>query len=247
MTACTDMERTNPVDPKNEKSMTETIVLIEAFVNTNNDFQYNEWMLSAIQSVSQLYSERIVIAEYHRNVSEPGYDDPYSDVRYEELYTTYLSAFSGSLKGVPDVFFQGISGRIQGAYETDDAEDRIMTIVNPILETVNEYYIESEVKQKSTGLEVLVRAARLGNKALGKARLRFIFIREVDQDILRNVVVGPVDWISPIVVQDLEAGDYFEHTEETIKFAPSTDPDRMIVVLTSADGKTVYQSLEVSL
>jgi hypothetical protein len=245
MAACTDLERTNPVDPKNEKSMTESVVLIEAFVNTFNDTLYNQWMLSALNEIDQLYNDRILIAEYHRNVSDPKFDDPHSDIRYEELYNTYLSAFSGSVKGVPDVFIQGINGRVQGASATDDARDRVAAIVNPILETVNEYYIEGEVNQTSSGLEVLVRAARLGNKALGDARLRFIFLRAADQNLLRNVVVGPVDWISPIVIQDLAAGDYFEHSEEQIEF--SAAPDRLIIALTSADGKYVYQSLEVRL
>ena len=109
---CEDIPRDNVLDPKNPDSIIQHKIMIEAFVNTNNPSSVNEYALQALDSLSMLYADRLLIAEYHRNTAE--YNDPYHLDKGELLYQHYISQFD-NVKGVPDIFINGSNQRIQGA------------------------------------------------------------------------------------------------------------------------------------
>jgi hypothetical protein len=71
ISACEDIPRDNLLDPQNPDSYTSSIILLEAFVNTNNPLPYNLWALEALDEIGGLYGTKIVIAEYHRK--HPGF------------------------------------------------------------------------------------------------------------------------------------------------------------------------------
>jgi len=68
ISACDDIERDNILDPKNPGSYRPLTTMIEAFVNTENDQLYNQYMISALNKIKEQYGQKVVIAHFHRNV-----------------------------------------------------------------------------------------------------------------------------------------------------------------------------------
>ena len=73
--SCDDIPRDNVLDPKNSNSYRDQMVSIEAFVNTNNDSLFNEYMLSALAIIEGRYPGKVNIAHFHRNTRD-FQDDP---------------------------------------------------------------------------------------------------------------------------------------------------------------------------
>ncbi|MCK4754801.1 MAG: hypothetical protein KAS58_06175, partial [Calditrichia bacterium] len=64
--SCKDIPRDNVLDPKNPDSYRAQVISLEAFVNTENDQMYNEYMLSALQTIVNRYPGKLILLQYHR-------------------------------------------------------------------------------------------------------------------------------------------------------------------------------------
>ncbi|MFN2128874.1 MAG: hypothetical protein ACK2TU_13525, partial [Anaerolineales bacterium] len=122
--SCDDLPRDNLLDPKNPNSYRPQIVSLEAFVNTQNDADFNQYMLEALSIIEQRYPQKVAIAHYHRNVPDTTYEDSLAIQANEILYTQYVNYFDGQ-KGVPDVFINGVAKRIKGASSVATALERL--------------------------------------------------------------------------------------------------------------------------
>ena len=80
--------RDNILDPENPDSYRSHQIMIEAFVNTENPYPYNGYMLGALDSLLHLYKNQLFVAEYHRNTED--YPSDYHLAENEILYQTYL-------------------------------------------------------------------------------------------------------------------------------------------------------------
>ncbi|MEJ2050029.1 MAG: hypothetical protein P8Y60_09370, partial [Calditrichota bacterium] len=97
LSICKDIPRDNPLDPQNPNSYQQNVILLEAFVNTNNPYNYNLWALQALDSIAETYGSHVVIAEYHRNTSQ--FTDPLADPLFELLYEKYVEHSASVMKG----------------------------------------------------------------------------------------------------------------------------------------------------
>ncbi|MGD9898233.1 MAG: hypothetical protein AB7T22_03805 [Calditrichaceae bacterium] len=241
--SCDELPRDNLLDPKNSSGYRESVVFIEAFVNTHNPYQYNEFTLDALDEIESVYGNRVVIAEYHRNITLPDtiYSDPYYSLQNEQLYWRYVDAADPGSIGVPDVFINGYQNRVQGASSSSAARDRISKIVGSLVTEKNEYTIESDLRINGSVIQAKCRIARLGNQAADEMLLKMILINNYGETGLKRVV----DDISlPVTIAGLDAGSYIE---KDISQTFINEPDAVIIVLTSNDGLLIYQALKIDL
>ena len=89
--SCKDIPRDNVLDPKNPDSYRAQVIALEAFVNTENDQMYNEYMLSALGTIVDRYPGKLVLMQYHRNTIN--FTDSLAIPENEILYEQYLNTF----------------------------------------------------------------------------------------------------------------------------------------------------------
>ena len=200
--ACGDIPRDNALDPLNPDSTHPRKHLIEAFVNiSDHPSRYNQWMLEALNDLEALYEEDLVIAIYHRSIN--GYPDDYaspvSNTRYNDLYEALDDE---AIRGVPDVFINGTSQRIQGASDPSVAFDRLQAAVHEEFSNNHKFYMNVQVSTDMIDLTAAVTLSRLGNQDASNLRIQAMIISEYN-GAYRNHVV-----------QDLEISDTINHLDE---------------------------------
>lgn len=239
---CEDFPRDNVLDPKNPNSYQSSVVLLEAFVNTNNPFSYNLWALEALDSIKSIYGSNIVIVEYHRDTQD--FTDPYSKpLIFEPLYEKYVQNSISTVKGVPDVFIMGSGHRIQGASGINSVLTRLNSILSSLVVLNTHYSLEpATINFSGNQLSMSCRIARLGNQSAGNLGLRAILLQQINFQELKRVAM---DIVKADNISQLDAGEI-----RTINFDPvevNLLPNWIIFSLTSADGLTVYQNIKVNL
>jgi hypothetical protein len=242
ISACEDIPRDNLLDPQNPDSYTSSIILLEAFVNTNNPLPYNLWALEALDEIGGLYGTKIVIAEYHRNTSQ--YNDTLANTLvFEPIYENYVENSDPNLKGVPDIFINGIGGRVQGASGTSNVSNRLNNILTNQIILNNYFTLEpGEITVNSSQIFASCKIARLGNQSSEDLLLRIILIQNIDNQYLKRVVT---DVKKSNTINNLNPGEITTISFDPIIFAQR--PQKIIFSLTSADELTVYQNIEVDL
>jgi hypothetical protein len=155
--ACDALERNNPLDPQNPNSERRQVVLVEAFLNTATPF--SAFAMAALDSLAPAFpSQQVVIVEYH--LASATFPDasaiPANLDRYKNLTTT--------TPAVPDVFFNGVWQRVQGASSTTAALLRYRRAVQNEIDKIAHFTIEAQKTISSTSLTVEATLARLGNE-----------------------------------------------------------------------------------
>jgi hypothetical protein len=240
--SCSDFPRDNVLDPKNPNSYQSSVVLLEAFVNTNNPFPYNLWTLEALDSIKSIYGSNAVIIEYHQDTQQ--FTDPYSNTLiFEPLYEKYVQNSTPNVKGVPDVFIMGSGQRVQGASSTNSVLTRLNSILTPLV-VLNTYYTLEPANINISGnqLSMSCKVARLGNQSAANLSLRAILLRQVNSQELKRVAL---DIVKADNIARLEAGEI-----RTVDFDPFEfieRPDWIIFSLTSSNELMVYQNIKVNL
>ena len=183
--SCKDIPRDNLLDPQNPDSYQGSTILLEAFVNTNNPYNYNQWALQALDSIAEIYGSRVVIAEYHRNTSQ--YTDPLADPLFELLYDKYVQNSASPVKGVPDVFINGTGNRVQGASSVSSVLSRLNAALVDQVILENQYTLQpGEIKINGSEVNASCTIARLGNRSSENLLLKMILLlkpRYLFQDI----------------------------------------------------------------
>jgi hypothetical protein len=159
--ACEELERSNPLDPKNPRSERRRVVFIEAFVNDGTPF--SGFALAALDSLAAAFpQEQVVIIAHH--LPSSNFPDaqalPESADRYNNL--------AAANPGVPDVFVNGSSIRVQGASSTRNALMRYRIALQPELGKSAHFTIEARKNISGTTITVDVTIARLGNSSFSR-------------------------------------------------------------------------------
>ena len=183
--ACKDIPRDNILDPKNPDSYRSQIISLEAFVNTENDQMYNEYMLSALNTIVNRYPGRLILAQYHRNTTF--YTDSLAIPENETLYEQYIHTYD-DLKGVPDVFINGSDCRIKGASSIDSAIDRIDEAIQTLLIKNSYFTIEPTVVRDNSKISLSTKIARLGSDSASDIIVRATVTEQLDSGIYTRVV-----------------------------------------------------------
>jgi len=248
-TACSEIERDNILDPKNTSSKRESILLVEAFINTSDgvpsSYTYNYDALEAIDSLSDIYDDRFIWLEYHWNTSTP---DKYTDdltvtqgeVHYKKYTTDYDPARS---KGVPDIFINGAVNRVQGASEVSNVIKRVQDIASELILNNSDYTIEAEFDVLANQVEGTYRIARLGNSRSDKLQMRIISTEDNNDIGKGKRTVQAIAF--PESIDRIEAGEFFE--KEFNLQIEGFNPDKIIFILMDESGFKVLHAIEKEL
>lgn len=236
-----NIPRDNVLDPKNPNSLCLRKITIEAFVNTNNPYPYNQYMLSALDSLLKLYPGRLVVAEYHRNTEQDTSEFHLNE--NELLYQHYLDAVGSSLKGVPDVFINGVENRVQGASSVQSALLRLQQVILSEMTKNSHFTIELSYQLESGRLKPEATLARLGSEDAENILLKAVLVSRMDEDVHKRVVRGGV---KSSVIPALARGEIETFTLPEIPMDESVF-NRLIVYVTDQNEQSIYQceSIEV--
>jgi len=155
---CGDLDRSNPLDPKNPMAKRSRTVLVEAFVNT----QGGAVMQAATDGLARLSrdfgSDAFILLEHHVQKT------PNTDVLAVEASLTryYHLARLTSEQAIPDVFFDGSARRVQGASDAETAYLRYRSQLEDRLANSAQVTIEAEAHVEDGKLIVTADIAKLG-------------------------------------------------------------------------------------
>lgn len=160
LSACEELERNNPLDPRNPRSERNRLILVEAFVNDETPFSSHA--LKALDALSaRTAPDQMVIVEHH--LPHPNFADAYalaeSRDRYHDLAATDL--------GVPDVFLNGSAARVQGASNDANALLRYRNAIDAEAGKTAFFTIEARKSINGSALTVDIAIARLGDSDIG--------------------------------------------------------------------------------
>lgn len=239
LVAC-NIPRDNVLDPGNEDSYRPKRILLEAFVNTENAFQYNQYMLSALDSIASLYCDRVEIVEYHRNTLEDSsqFHQNISDIIYEQ----YVEGVAG-FKGVPHVFINGIDDYIQGASSIESALSRLQRVVDTRLSDNSTYTLEVNYEKTDHVIVPVIKLAKLGNQSAGHLKIRAILSCHIQDPYHKRVVVAGVKSND---IPQISAGEIHQETLPSMTFNGVASL-QLIVYLTDASELQVFQCVSVDI
>jgi hypothetical protein len=243
--SCLEIERDNILDPKNPSGKSESVILLEAFVNTTHLSLYNSYALEAIDNLKDLYKDRLIIAEMHKNVT--GDPDTLSLAENENLHNKYTVNYlpeSGRNKGLPDLFLNGAENRVQGAYSVSNVVSRVQEIASSLLLNKGYYTIEADIQKNENTISGKFRIARLGDSASDETILRIYVTYNSEFVNGKPGTTGKrtVCAIKSYPVSSVSAGDYIEENFN-IDIQVST-PEKIIFVLKDQSDLTVLHALE---
>lgn len=237
--SCSDIPRDNLLDPKNPEGFTESVVLVEAFVNTSDNLpsDYSDWAIKGLNDAADFIGEQVLVAEYHRDVQS--FDDTLNSeqtsTRFSQLHRQYT--IGQDTMGVPDIFVNGAGNRIRGSSGSDITELQVRDAITPFISEKNYFRIESETQVLSDNLvTVSCKIASLGNKSANGLNLRVIFLKDFGLN-LRHVVL---DLINAVPLADIEQGGVLEKELDPLQL--SSTPDRVIIAILSKDANQVLQA-----
>jgi hypothetical protein len=237
--SCKDIPRDNVLDPKNPDSYRAQVISLEAFVNTENDQLYNEYMISALETVVDRYPGKVLIMYYHRNTTH--FTDSLAIPENEILYEQYIGEFD-DLKGVPDVFINGSYDRIKGASSVESAIERIDNAIQPLLIENTFFTIEPVVKRDNSKISISTKIARLGSQSTSDVIVRAIVAEELDSNDNSRVV--RFTEISNLIPR-LEPGEQKEIKFSDVSINTSNDL-YVLFTVTSSQELVIHQSIEVN-
>jgi len=239
--SCSEIERDNILDPKNPSSHSDKVLLLEAFVNTNNPLDYNTYALNAIDALTldDDIKNHLIVLEYHRDTQL--YSDPLEADSFntENIYNSYMSYDPERFKGVPDLFLNGAEARVQGASSAGNVSNRVKDFATEQLLENGEYTIEVDFTFSTGNIDGKYRVARLGDKASEPTLLRMMIT--YNSGVNGKSTVSRVS--SPISVAAIDAGDFIEDDFQ-INNIPAAKAEKLVLVLTDIDGINVLHALE---
>ena len=241
--SCDDIERDNILDPKNPSSHRPHVISVEAFVNTNDSlpYNYNIFLLEALDQLETIYMGKITIAEYHRKINND-YPDGYDSNDNEILYNTYFQGINSGIKGVPDVFVNGIESRVQGASSAASVLFRLQEVLNPMVSQNSYFTIEPLITQDGNDHIISAKIARLGSTDAEHIIMKAVIISKYDNGLHERVVT---EYLKSQEIENISNG---EIKEINIGETPISQLEsKVIFMITSEDELQVFQSLSVSI
>jgi hypothetical protein len=191
-------------------------------------------MLDALRELKAKYGTAIVLCEYHRKLEN--YYDPYATPDNDLLYANYTD-----VKGVPDVFINGASVRIQGSSGSENSLFRLETALQDLLHKSSYFTFEPELNRDGNTVHLRVIMARLGSKSVQNIIVKAVLKEKIDDryhcNVVRKVMQSPViERMSPGDIQSL-VFDAFD-IEQSGTFS-------LVLLVSSAEKIEHYQTQEV--
>ena len=160
LSGCEDLERSNPLDPKNPHSRRPRTVLVEAFVNEGTGQPYCGYSREALEQVATEFgSTQLVIVEQHLRVES--WTDSYGLEDSNQRYDQYVQ----QNRGVTHVFIDGTSVAVQGASSAASVKPLYAAAINVEMTEASLFAMECRKSQVENHLDVEVKIARLGTES----------------------------------------------------------------------------------
>jgi len=232
---CGDLDRTNPLDPQNPDSIRGETVLVESFVNESGGTVI-ESSVNAFERILKEYgAETFIYMEHHVEKTKG------TDVHaLEASLSRYLSLVPQTAEqAIPDVFFNGIQGRVQGASDEESAYLRYSAELEKELGRKTTFTIEAAARLQAGNISVSAKIAKLGNTDAEEIVVSLAVTEKV-AGRLRKIVRAfiPVDTIG-----DLKHGE-IKSLSRDVAIQPEWNPDDLEIVVIVHNSRTlvVYQS-----
>ncbi|MBN1352939.1 hypothetical protein JXJ21_26350 [candidate division KSB1 bacterium] len=180
--AC-DLDRTNPLDPKNPDSYRSMPIVAEVFVNDDIAIQneYCDYALTAIENLSDSYTrEQLMIVEYHLPYQTKPDNDPNISDNFIPLYESYAPV--PDERGLPDIFLNGTSQRIQGASSLPTVQERLKASLASESGKKSYLTIEASLSQSGSNYSISGKIARLGKDDLANAEITAVLIEDLSRE-----------------------------------------------------------------
>ncbi len=177
---CGDLERDNPLDPKNPNSDVDRGILVELFLNDSTGYEYCNYALDAIEKLSQReeYKENLFVLEYHLTNRNANWNDPYAKDEFNQRYYEYVPKTSE--RGIPDAMFNGLVDRVQGA-SLEKIDDRYTEAANALLAKKGNFRIEAEKNISNNLIEIDVIVARFGSSGEEDIDLNVVLYEDLEK------------------------------------------------------------------
>ncbi|MCU0643227.1 MAG: DUF1223 domain-containing protein [bacterium] len=175
---CADLDRDNPLDPKNPGSETNRAILVELFINDSTGFEYCNFALDAIEKLSQReeFKNNLFVLEYHLTNRNTNWNDGYARDEFNQRYYEYVPLTSE--RGIPDALFNGALHRIQGASQ-EKIEERYASAASSLAGQKSYFHIEAEKKIAGNVITVNVNVARYGTSNAENIDLNVILYEDL--------------------------------------------------------------------
>ncbi len=232
---CGDLDRTNPLDPQNSDSKRGETVLVESFVNQSGG-PVIESSINAFERILIEYGvESFIYMEHHIEKTEG--TDAYA---LESSLSRYLTLVPQTAEqAIPDVFFNGIQGRVQGASDAESAYLRYCAELEKELGRETTFTIEAAAQLKSGKIYVTADIAKLGNTKAEEIVVNLAVTEKVSGNI-RNIVRAliPLDTIG-----ELNHGR-IKSVKREVEIQPEWKTENLEIVVIVFNSRTliVYQS-----
>ena len=237
---CADLERSNPLDPKNPESVGERTVLVEAFVNNSGSEPVINSALNALDRLLREYGSQSFVYLEHHIEKTPG-TDPDALESSLARYVSYEPVTNR--QGLPDVFFDGSIRRIQGASDADIAYSRYSESLEQRLSVPSDFTVEAMATLREDHIHVAADIARLGR---GETDDVMIYVTAVERlsDSQRQIVRL---FIPAKMVGNIKSAE-IESVEAEIPVHSDWQLDRTHVVLIVQNSRTfeVYKCVQTT-
>ncbi len=238
--ACSDLDRTNPLDPKNPNSKRTETVLIESFVNQSG----GEVITSSIEAFERLLTEygkeSFIYLEHH--IEKTSGTDPWA---LDASLSRYLLLVPQTdEQAIPDVMFNGSQARVQGASDTEAAYQRYKIALEAELTRETTFTVEQQAAISGNQIDVSTDIAKLGNTNSSDIVVIMAVIETVNTGI-RQIVRS---WESVKSIGDLVHGEIVS-VDRSIDIQNDWDTDNLkcVVLVQDAQSLQVFQCNSVDL
>lgn len=183
---CEDLDRNNPLDPKNPNSQIDRATLVEVFVNDSTGFEYCNYALDAIEKLSQReeFKTNFFVVQYHVTNRNANWNDLYARDEFNQRYYEYVPITSE--RGIPDAMFNGLQNRIQGA-SLEKIEERYAAAASALSGQKSFFRIEATKKITGNVMSVNVDVARHGRSDAENIDVNVILCEDLKQPRYRYV------------------------------------------------------------
>ncbi len=176
---CGELERDNPLDPKNPNAAIDQTVAVELFVNDSTGYEFCRFATEAMERLAQQdqYRDKLCVLEYHLTNRSHGWNDIYALDEFNQRYYRYVPI--SSERGIPDAMFNGLIRRVQGA-SLENIEQRYLQALVPLLGQSSPFYIQATKKFSSNAIQLDVKLGMYGNRTMENLELNVILYEDLN-------------------------------------------------------------------
>lgn len=175
---CADLDRDNPLDPKNPNSSMDRAILIELFINDSTGFEYCNYALDAIEQLAQReeFRNNLYVLEYHLTNRTHNWNDIFALDEFNQRYYLYVPNLNE--RGIPDAMFNGLVKQVQGA-SFENIDNRYSEAADALLGQKSFFYVEAEKQVSNNSIQLEVTVARYGKSNQENIDLNAILYEDI--------------------------------------------------------------------